>query len=57
VTWFCQPCKEAVPSDKLLDHARLMHPDQDAEVELWEDGQPVVYDETVDEDFFSDDAQ
>ena len=57
MTWLCELCGEAVPSEKLLDHARLMHPDQDAEVELWEDGQPVVYDETVEEEFFRDDAQ
>jgi len=57
MTWLCELCGEAVPSEKLLDHARLMHPDQDAEVELWSDGELAVYDETVDEDFFSDDAQ
>lgn len=51
--WRCALCLDAIVSDKVVDHFRLMHPNVhlDAEPETWPDGEPVVYDDPDTEDW------
>lgn len=55
--WFCTLCDELVEPEDILtgEHCRVMHPMMEikggAVPELWPDGEPVVFDETVDEEF------
>lgn len=44
---YCHLCNEDVPTTKLLDHVRLLHPDVYEEPETWPDGRRVVYDDTL----------
>lgn len=41
----CQLCMDEVEETRLLPHLRLNHPEIDATVESWPDGNPVVYDD------------
>lgn len=45
---FCWQCRTEVRSDSILDHLRLIHPDQWEEPPRWPDGRRVVIDETLD---------
>ena len=56
MNWACQFCGQEMPANRLLDHFRLFHPaDYEAleleVLEVWPDGELVVYDETSDEEF------
>lgn len=43
----CELCLAAVPTDRLLTHLRMLHPDAYEPVETWPDGAPVVVDTTL----------
>jgi len=48
----CDLCATFQPADTLLDHIRLMHPDDYEELAVWPDGSPVIIDNTLEpEDF------
>jgi len=51
--WFCTLCDEFIEPERILDgsHYRVLHPDTDGEPEFWGDSEPVIFDETVDEEF------
>lgn len=42
---YCHLCDEHVGNGRLLDHYRLLHPDEDAAPEAWPDGERVIYDD------------
>ncbi|SNR44383.1 hypothetical protein SAMN06265360_10645 [Haloechinothrix alba] len=44
----CVTCNDHIPDPDLLDHLRVMHPDEYAEPERWPDGMPVVEQEPTD---------
>ena len=45
----CLVCDEDIPSVELVDHIRVMHPDDYGDGPmLWPDGRRVVYDEDPD---------
>lgn len=51
-TGHCNVCDEPVPSDELLDHLRVVHPEQYGDgPERWPDGGLVIHDgsDTVDD--------
>jgi hypothetical protein len=48
----CEVCGDLLALSNLFNHYRIIHPSLGVEVETWPDGDPVVYDETVDEEFF-----
>jgi hypothetical protein len=43
----CQLCGQRMVTPAILDHVRLMHPDQDAVPERWPDGGLVIYEEIL----------
>ena len=45
MTWTCARCDQT--ADDPIDHARLMHPDLDVDLEAWPDGSVVVIDTTL----------
>lgn len=40
---YCYPCAERIDDGELLDHVRLIHPDD--QPERWPDGDLVIHDE------------
>jgi hypothetical protein len=52
-TGWCAICQEPVPTQDLLGHLRVMHPEQYGDgPERWPDGRPVVVDTTLTPDDF-----
>lgn len=45
-TGVCLVCEEDVPSEELVDHLRVMHPDVYESPLEWPDGKRVVIDES-----------
>jgi hypothetical protein len=52
-TGTCLVCGEDVPTHDLVGHLRVMHPDQYEPVQTWADGSPVVTDDTLTPDDFT----
>lgn len=50
--WRCVLCHENVPAEEIVSgqHMRLFHPDEELP-ERWPDGELVVFDSTVEEEF------
>lgn len=47
-TMHCHMCPDVMPVAEAIDHLRVMHPDQYGDgPERWPDGQPVLYDTTL----------
>lgn len=40
---YCHPCAEPLADTELLDHIRLLHPDD--QPEHWPDGSPVIHED------------
>lgn len=54
--WACSVCNQEMHGSQLLDHMRLLHPDQYEELELslmdfWPDGNLVVHEDPDDEEW------
>jgi hypothetical protein len=45
----CDLCEPStyVPTDEIMEHVRLLHPDQYEEYETWPDGKFVMFEETT----------
>jgi hypothetical protein len=40
--WLCKPSAQ-IPTSEIMEHVRLLHPDQYEEYETWPDGEFVVF--------------
>lgn len=48
--WKCALCLSFLPAEEIMDHIRLMHPDQEVKAERWPDGEPVFFEDA--DEFF-----
>lgn len=52
---WCELCKTKVPDPEILDHVRLLHPDEYGDgPETWPDGSLVIIDTTLEPEDFTD---
>lgn len=50
-TGYCLLCSSDVPSEELLDHIRVMHPDDYEPPLTWPDGSLVIIEDLEPDDF------
>ena len=48
--WKCHKCNIRFSPEHILDHIRIMHPDQDDGFDKWPDGEPVIHEDA--DEFF-----
>lgn len=48
--WRCRLCPDMVPAYQLLEHIRLLHPENYEETLRWPDGEPIAWEDA--DDFF-----
>ena len=53
----CNLCRKQMPTEELLEHVRLLHPDDYEPVQTWSDGQPVIIDNTLEPEDFDDEQE
>ena len=50
MNWRCDLCGNEFSPNIILNHIRLMHPDQEVDFPVWPDGGPVIHEDA--DEFF-----